>query len=376
LLAGAASMAGMWRPASAFAQSAPARLAVALEDLDGRRRLAGHPIPPDLETIKITATGTLSSQYALVHLFSEQGFKGYALVDSAGRIAWHYRTRDYPFGAGRRKNGNFVFMDKGYGLVEVDRSGTVVHELKQRDPEREMHHAIVVTPRDTILYLAFETEDFGGKRLKGEAIWEWTPDTGEDVKRWRSWDYLSPALDRSKRTAGEWLHANSLYVGPGGNILVSFHYLDQVISIAPDWKSIQWRLGGVRPTIQVPADQQPSAQHTAAELAPNRILVFDNRTDLPGSYSRAVEFVIEKDAARAVWQWRPPKNNYSSAVSSARRMANGNTLVAFGMSAGRNGSTGPTEAYEVTPNGTIAWHLIVDGVMTMFRVEPVNSFEP
>ena len=94
-----------------------------------------------MQAIKFTATGTLTPQYALVHLFAEKGFKGYALVDSAGRIAWHYRTKDYPFGADRRKNGNFVFMDKGHGLVEVDRAGAIVHELKQRDPENEMHHA-------------------------------------------------------------------------------------------------------------------------------------------------------------------------------------------------------------------------------------------
>ena len=337
---------------------------------------APAPIPADLQAITFTATGTLSPQYALVHLFAEQGFKGYALVDSSGRIAWHYRTKDYPFGADRRKNGNFVFMDKGHGLVEVDRSGAIVHELMQRDPENEMHHAIVVTPRDTVLYLTFDTQDFAGKRLKGEAIWEWNPDTGEDVKRWRSWDFMDPALDRSARTAGEWLHGNSLHVGPGGNILLSFHYINQVISIAPDWKSIEWRLGGVRSTIAVPADQQTSAQHTAAELEKNRILMFDNRTDLQPPYSRAVEYVIDGAAAKQVWQWKAPNNNYASAVSSARRLSNGNTLIAFGMEKGRNGSSGPTEAYEVTPDGAVRWHLIVSGVMTTFRVEPINSFEP
>ncbi|MGQ0733488.1 MAG: aryl-sulfate sulfotransferase [Acidobacteriota bacterium] len=333
-------------------------------------------IPPDLQKIRISATGSLSSAYALVHLFSEDGFKGYALVESSGRIAWHYRTRDYPFAAVQRTNRNFVFMDKGYGLVEVDRTGAVIHELRQRDPERELHHALAVTPRDTILYLAFDTEDFAGKRLKGEAIWEWTPETGEDVRRWRSWDHLSPALDRSARTAGAWLHGNSLAIGSGGNILLSLHYLDQVISIAPDWASLQWRLGGVRPTIQVPPDQRFSAQHTASETTPNTILMFDNRTDLAGRYSRAVEFALAGRVARPVWQWRPPKDNYSSAVSSAVRMANGHTLVAFGMSAGRNGSTGPTEAFEVNRDGHVVWHLVVEGVMTMFRVEPIRSFEP
>jgi hypothetical protein len=63
-------------------------------------------------------------------------------------------------------------------------------------------------------------------------------------------------------------------------------------------------------------------------------------------------------------------------VSSARRLANGNTLVAFGMEKGRNGSSGPTEAYEVTTSGQVKWHLVVDGVMTTFRVEPITSFEP
>lgn len=52
-----------------------------------------NPLPADLQAIKITTTGMLTPNYALVHLFAEKGYKGYALVDSAGRIAWHYRTR-------------------------------------------------------------------------------------------------------------------------------------------------------------------------------------------------------------------------------------------------------------------------------------------
>ena len=73
---------------------------------------------------------------------------------------------------------------------------------------------------------------------------------------------MDPALDRSARTAGEWLHGNSLYIGPGGNILLSFHYINQVISIAPDWKSIQWRLGGVRATVTCPAGSADRPRNT------------------------------------------------------------------------------------------------------------------
>jgi hypothetical protein len=46
------------------------------------------------------------------------------------------------------------------------------------------------------------------------------------------------------------------------------------------------------------------------------------------------------------------------------------------MEKGRNGSTGPTEAFEVTAAGEVKWRLLVEGVMTMFRVEPIDSFEP
>ena len=60
------------------------------------------PIPADLAQIKITTTGALTPGYALLHLYAEKGFKGYALIDGGGRIAWHYRTKDYPFGADRR----------------------------------------------------------------------------------------------------------------------------------------------------------------------------------------------------------------------------------------------------------------------------------
>ena len=65
--------------------------------------------------------------------------------------------------------------------------------------------------------------------------------------------------------------------------------------------------------------------------------------------------------------------NFASAVSSARRMLNGNTLVGFGMGAGVAGSTGPTEVFEVTSSGDVEWHLVVSNVWVMFRAEPLRS---
>jgi hypothetical protein len=330
------------------------------------------PLPTDLAAVRFDATGTPTTPLALVHLFKSDGFKGYVIVDGRGEVVWYWRTKDFPFGAARRPNGNFVFMDKGRGVVEVTSAGETVREVPQESAELEMHHDLITTPAGSVLYLAFDTQDVEGKRVKGEAIWEWEPESGARHKRWRSWDHLSPTLDRGPRFAGEWMHANSLAIGPRGNILVSSHYLNQIFSLTADWKSFEWRLGGVRSTVKVPPEEQFSGQHTAVEILPGRVLLFDNGRDR-GKNSRVVEFAIAKGAAQKVWEWLPPNRNYASAVSSARRLPNGNTLVAFGMSKGQSESTGPTEAFEVTPSGKTVWHLLVSGTTTMYRVEPVEA---
>lgn len=332
------------------------------------------PLPADLAAVRFAATGRLSQDLVLVHLFSEDaaGFRGYVAVDGDGEVVWHWRTKDYPFGAARRLNGNFVFMDKGRGIVEVTPGGDVVREIPQRDAENELHHDLVTTADDTVLFLAFDTESFQGATLKGESIWEWHPEAGTVERRWRSWEHFDPALDRGPRFGGEWMHANSLAIGPRGNILVSVHYFNQVLSLSPDWRTVEWRLGGVRATIPVPAGQEFSGQHTAREIERGRILLFDNGRDR-GGFSRAVEFTLSEAVATKSWEWAPERANFASAVSSARRLENGHTLVAFGMSAGRSDSSGPTEAYEVTPGGGVAWHLVVSGTSTMFRVEPLSS---
>jgi hypothetical protein len=158
---------------------------------------------------------------------------------------------------------------------------------------------------------------------------------------------------------------------------LSLHYLNQIISITKDWKTIEWRLGGVRATIPI-VGEPFSGQHTAREIAPGRIMLFDNGRERQG-YSRALELEIKDNKANgkeasAVWQWRATPDNYTMALSLARRLDNGNTMVSFGMGKGDNGSTGPIEAFEVTPQGQPVWHLVVGGTTTSFRVEPLPNW--
>lgn len=327
-------------------------------------------IPGDLSAAFVSASGQRTAPLLMVHLYEPTGFKGYAITDTHGDVVWYWRTVDFPYGMTRRDNGNFVVMDKGRGLVEVTPAGEVVHELAQDFSNREMHHDAIVSATNTVLFIAFDDRVVNGISIRGDAIWEWTPETGAVAKRWTSWDFFSLGNTPSS-SGGEWLHANALALGPTQNILLSIHHWNQVISISPDWHSVEWRLGGPGATYAVSPSEAFSGQHTPRVLGAGHLLMFDNGIDR-GTYSRAVEYALEGGSARTVWAWRSQPLNFAAAVGSARRLENGNTMVAFGMPAGLAGSTGPTEVYEVNPAGTAVWHLVTR-TQTMFRAEPLVS---
>lgn len=337
-------------------------------------------LPADLAAVTFTTEGRATAPYVLLEIRDPGGFRGFVAIDSDGRPVWFFRTEGNPFGASRLPNGDLVLLDSGRGVLVVTPDGEVVAELAQEPrPGRLMHHDVAATPGGTVLFIAEDARPWpaGADTLvTGEAIWEWTPGTDEAVRRWSAFDHLDPGLDRAERSrASDWLHANAVSPTADGGVVLSLHFLDQVLSIAPDFQSVRWRLGGVRATH--PVDDPFSGQHTAAEVAPNRILLFDNGFDRTGErYSRAVEYELDGAVGRKVWEWRPERDNWARVISSARRLPDGNTLVAFGTAEDTGlGTTGPIEVYEVTAEGTVVWHLTVGGaVASMYRATPLFDF--
>lgn len=340
-------------------------------------RVAGGPegvfvtgaLPDDLAAVRFAADGDLGVALVLVHLFDPDGFKGYAIVDGGGNVVWYRRTGDLPFGIVRRESGTYVLMDRDAGLLEITPAGEVLASVAQDTAHRELHHDVIATPDNTLLFIAHDPRTVDGRKVRGDAIWEWWPGTGTLEKRWTSWNHLSLDDDRGPRFGSEWLHANALALGEAGNVLLSLHYLNQVISLSPDMTTVQWRLGGVNATIALDSTDTFTGQHTPTEVGPGRVLLFDNALEAGGP-SRALELELDGDSAVRRFAWSSPAGNFASAVSSARRLATGNTLVAFGMREGVFGASGPTEAFEVRPDGSVAWHLTVTGPRVMFRAEP------
>lgn len=332
------------------------------------------PIPEALRGVELTATGTPSSPLTLLELTDPGGYSGWVVVDAEGAVVWHVPTDSTATGATKLGSGNFVLLDPLDGLIEVAPDGRVESRLS-RGGESRAHHDVIATPSGSVLFLALEPVAVDGETIVGEAVWEWTPGAAEAERRWSSFDHLSTVDDWAERShPTDWLHANALHLGPRGNVLMSLQRLNQVVSIAPGFEGLEWRLGGINATIVVPDHERFSGQHTAAEVEPGRVLMFDNGLEREEPFSRAVEFDVTGDEARKVWEFRPEPANWSRAVSSARRMANGNTLVAFGLSEGIAGSTGPIEVYEVDPAGAVVWHLLVEGqVRFLYRATPLEA---
>jgi hypothetical protein len=335
-------------------------------------------LPDDIRSIAFTPSG--QSSYPLTFLSVRSAFNGGLVVDADGHVVWYARTAHPPLGAARRANGNWVLLLNGIGLVEFSALGEPVATLSQaRVPAGGIHHDLTATPWDTILFLAFEPREFAGVILQGEALWEWKPETNALRKRWSAFDFLDPAVDVGARSVpDDWLHANSVALGPRGNAIVSLHFLDQVISLAPDFGSIEWRLGGPGTTLPVSAAQVTSGQHSAREVAPNRVLMFDNgfaRRD-GSQWSRAIELAIDPSTGivGTAWEYRPDPDIWARIISSARRLPNGNTVVTFGTPAGPLGATGPIAVHEVSPAGRLLWSMTValpnGGV---FQGDPIDS---
>jgi hypothetical protein len=153
---------------------------------------------------------------------------------------------------------------------------------------------------------------------------------------WKGCDisYSTPSDD----VVEDWTHANSMWVGQEGNILVSIRHLNQIISIAPDFKSIQWRLGGPGSGFSFPdPNDQFYHQHTVSQLPNGNILLCDNGNTCPpeegGMYSRALELELDFTTmeARKVWEYRHSPDRFATCCFRAERLANGNTLVDFGV---------------------------------------------
>jgi hypothetical protein len=218
---------------------------------------------------------------------------------------------------------------------------------------------------------------------KGDIAWEWvaadhidelgfSADARQAIK-------AAPGFSKA-RGSFDWLHINSAtYVGPNkwfdegdkrfapNNVIISSRQGSFVAIVARDG-SIAWRLGPdfsqsreLRAIRQIIGQHHPHIIPKGLPGAGN-LLVFDNggssgygfanpiAPDGTGAFARAGSRVLEINPVtfELVWSYSAPRF-FSTNISGAQRLPNGNTLI----TEGANG-----RLFEVTKEGTIAWEYI------------------
>jgi hypothetical protein len=267
-------------------------------------------------------------------------------------------------------------------LYELDWDGNIV--FQHFDPN--MHHDFDKLPNGNYIYAAWEQVPKSLKKKvrggikgsefddgtmwndyfveinpQGKVVWEWHANDHFDPDR----DIIGPVHSRK-----EWGHSNNVDVMKDGNVLVNFRVTDTMMIIDKATKEILWRWGAVayldKKTGQVefnPMGKSHEASknktmggpHDCNEIPPTypgagNILCYDNGMYL--GTSRAVE--VDPKTNEVVWEShagspRRGRRHFSSYISSAERLPNGNTFIC----AGANG-----RVFEVTPENEIVWEYI------------------
>ncbi|MCP3914925.1 MAG: hypothetical protein GY711_05100 [bacterium] len=308
-------------------------------------------------------------------------------------LAWEYRSREEAIEAGRdpsQVDERGMWPDAVYEVRPTPPSGGEIvwewhvwdHLIQDFDEDQRFYGLVVDAPgridinaehRGRPPLSAAEREELEKIERDMAALGHGGDDEEDD-----------DAPPKRRGTAPDWLHTNAIdYLPEHDLILLSvpnmneLWVLDHSTSTAQAagseggrWKrggEILWRWGNPRNYgAGKGKDQKLSFQHDPTWLPsddPNelRLLVFNNGRKRRGdSFSSVDELVIPFDPERGfvrepgdpfgpkepAWTYRDPGTLYSSFISGAQRLPNGNTLICSGAQ-GR--------VFEVTHEGKVVW---------------------
>ncbi len=303
-------------------------------------------------------------------------------------------------------NPGGIFSNRTIG--ELDWDGKVVWEWGEQAPggaARQNHDWARLENGNTLLLstVSRAVPGLGPIEIGDQAIYEVSPE-GKLVWKWIAGDhlnefgfpaaglaYLRERIRRNGREIWGFLEINDMQVlGPNRwsdvgdqrfapeNIMIDSRKGNFVIIIEKRTGKVVWRLGPVFPGSEYSPDQriqnrtlprpvdQLSGQHNA-HLIPKglpgagNLLLFDDQggAGYPpaalGIYAGSRILEIDPVRKEIVWQYtgedsgRPVWSFFSSFVSSAQRLPNGNTLIDEGMD-GR--------FFQITPTGEIVWEYV------------------
>jgi hypothetical protein len=331
------------------------------------------------------------------------------ILDDAGEVVWYYHSDDGATAVIRLDNGNLLYYSYSKYIVEMDMLGTIVghwHATGLADdvPEGSIpvevdsfHHEATRLPNGNTLVLSSDPrvlDDYPSSSTDpdapretatviGDVLVEFAPD-GTVVKQWFLHDILDPyRISHSSLFGGywkahkyedtlqepviDWTHANAMiYDASDHSVIASIRHQDAVIKV--DWESgeLVWILGphenwkapwSEKLLTPIGDTQWQYHQHGPSFTGDGTLVMFDNgmhrasafeeKMPIPESYSRAVEFDINRETMEVsqVWQYGGPGEDafFSFYICDADWLPEtGNILITDG-------------ARETGPDGKPAW---------------------
>ncbi|GHB12029.1 aryl-sulfate sulfotransferase [Salinicola rhizosphaerae] len=275
---------------------------------------------------------------------------------------------------------------------EVDWDGNVEWQWGSQAHPVYQHHDMRKLPNGNNLVMTADTRELNGfdypvidnaveeVDADGKVVWEWK--AGDHLDEMGFSDVAMRSLKDSEDP--DFLHLNTATpVGPNrwfdegderfapDNILVNSRNANVMFIVDRDTGEIVWRIGPDFPALQLtgklgrPIDQTVGAHdaHFIPEGLPGagNLLLFDNQGNAgfppskQGFFSSSRVIEVDPTTDKIVWQYtgnmsgRSSWTFYSSFISSARRLPNGNTLI----DEGQNG-----RLFQVTPKGEIVWEYV------------------
>lgn len=238
---------------------------------------------------------------------------GYAFIfDQEGDVVWWYRnsvTNDCTEAA-MSYDGHYLFMGNlnvgpvGLGelaRVRMDGTGEEAYDVP------DLHHDFCMGPDGKVAYIEYAESGC-------DNIMELDPETGQTSLTYEVADADPAHGNDCHSNAINWWPEQSLYTVSvlSWNAIAAFSRTGQ----------LSWVLGGNSPTISGASWER---QHDHDLTAPNTLLLFNNEGS--GATSVAREYRWTEGIATEIWSYSG--GIQSNTLGSAKRLPNGNTLVAY-----------------------------------------------
>jgi len=344
---------------------------------------------PDVQVLKADAGTTQDLLMVTPGFRVNSARKSFLLIlDNNGVPRFRRKLDARSFDFKRQVDGMFSYMEivgrSQFGIADsvavlMDEEFNEVEQARTVGLTQTDFHDFLITDEGNRLFISYNSSArdmtaFGlaADEIVGDSVIQEVTPGGQVVFQWDSWDHIDLADCEATgypRFPSDYAHLNSLDLTPDGDIIASFRGCGQVLKIDRPTGEVIWRLGGSMSDFTIVGDpfNEFCGQHTALEIAPDRILMFDNgvyclgdRENVSGQFSRVVEYRLDMAAGQANFVRDHSLNGtyqeLTGSQGAVQLLENGNWLISWG-----NGPDMSITEVDQSGKELFAMKILVDG---------------